>query len=129
MSNSLATKTKKHHIDNAKVLYTRFLRYAWRFKTVFAMSILAAIVFSATSSGFLYAIKRVTDEGFNKQAPDKALYLPLMLLGLMSLRAIAGFASTFCMRWVARTTLSKWQTHVPKSLKHWCETHLQLLEF
>jgi subfamily B ATP-binding cassette protein MsbA len=102
MSNSLATKTKKHHIANAKVLYMRLLRYAWRFKTVFAMSILAAIVFSATSSGFLYAIKRVTDEGFNKQAPDKALYLPLMLLGLMSLRAIAGFSSTFCMRWVAR---------------------------
>ena len=76
MSNSLSTKTQtphiaNAHIANAKVLYMRLLRYAWRFKTVFAMSILAAIVFSATSSGFLYAIKRVTDEGFTKQSPDK----------------------------------------------------------
>ncbi len=102
MSNSLSTKTQLPRIANAKVLYMRLLRYAWRFKTVFAISILAAMVFSATSSGFLYAIKRVTDEGFNQAAPDKALYLPLMLLGLMSLRAIAGFCSTFCMRWVAR---------------------------
>ncbi|MFM9834727.1 MAG: lipid A export permease/ATP-binding protein MsbA [Methylophilaceae bacterium] len=102
MSNSTSKKTQKPHIANAKVLYTRLLRYAWRYKTVFIISILASVVFSATNSGFLYAIKRVTDEGFVKQAPHELLSLPLMLWGLMSLRAIAGFSSTFAMRWVAR---------------------------
>lgn len=87
---------------NAKVLYLRLLRYAWRFRVVFGLSVLAAVVFSATSSGFLYAIKRVTDEGFAHQSHEQLIILPLMLFGLMSLRALAAYASTFCMRWVGR---------------------------
>ena len=96
------SKDKLPHIANAKVLYVRLLRYAWKYKGVFALGIFSLIILSATNTGFLATIKQVTDEGFVKQSPEKMAFLPLMLFGLMALRAIAGFFSNFAMRWVAR---------------------------
>jgi subfamily B ATP-binding cassette protein MsbA len=95
-------KARSTHIPNAKQLYIRLFKYAWHYKTVFFFSVLALIVLSATNTAFLATIKQVTDEGFVKQSPDKIAYLPLMLFGLMAIRALAGFISGYAMRWVSR---------------------------
>ena len=87
---------------NAKVLYLRLLKYAARYWPVFAASVVALVVLSATNTGFLATIKMVTDEGFVSQDSTKLHLLPLMLFGLLALRAFSGFISTFAMRWVAR---------------------------
>lgn len=87
---------------NLKTLYMRLFRYAWKYKLVFLTGIFALAIFSATNAAFLAAIKQITDEGFVKQAPDKVMYLPFMLFGLLALRALASFVSNFSMRWVAR---------------------------
>lgn len=89
-------------LPSAKALYLRLLRYAGRYWTVFAASVLALVIFSATNTGFLATIKLVTDEGFVRQDSTKLSLLPLMLFGLLAIRAIAGFVSNFAMRWVAR---------------------------
>lgn len=93
---------KPVQLSNSKALYMRMLRYAWHFKIVFSLGIFAFIVLSATNTGFLASIKKITDEGFNKQSSSEAFYLPLLLFGLMFIRALMGFFSTFSMRWVAR---------------------------
>lgn len=90
---------------SAKVLYLRLLRYAWRHRWVFGLSILALIVFSLTNTGFLAVIKQVTDEGFVKRDSSRLSLLPLMLFGLLGIRALAGFVSNFSMRWVARRVI------------------------
>ena len=84
------------------MLYLRLLKYAARHWKMFAISIVALVILSATNTGFLATIKLVTDEGFVKQDPNKTNFLPLMLFGLLSLRALSGFVSAFAMRWVAR---------------------------
>jgi len=80
----------------------RLLKYAGRYWKVFAISIIALVVLSATNTGFLATIKLVTDEGFVNKDSTKLSLLPLMLFGLLAVRALAGFISTFAMRWVAR---------------------------
>ena len=87
---------------SAKTLYLRLMRYAWKHWTVFLISVLALAVYSGTNTGFLAAIKMVTDQGFVKQDPTKVALLPWMLFGLLALRAFAGFISDFSMRWVSR---------------------------
>jgi subfamily B ATP-binding cassette protein MsbA len=87
---------------NLKTLYMRLFRYAWKYKLVFLTGIFALAIFSATNAAFLAAIKQITDEGFVKQAPNKVMYLPFMLFGLLASRALASFVSNFSMRWVAR---------------------------
>lgn len=89
-------------IPNAKELYLRLFRYAWRYKFIFLVSIASLVLLSASNTGFLAIIKQVTDEGFVKKSADKTLFLPLMLFGLMAARGVAGFASVYTMRVVAR---------------------------
>lgn len=105
MSKSFRTKAHPLPIANAKALYFRLLKYVWRFKGVFAIGLIFLIILSATNTGFLATIKQVTDEGFVKQSPDKIKFLPFMLFALMALRAIAGFISSFAMRWVGRSVV------------------------
>lgn len=92
-------------LASAKTLYLRLLRYAGRYWTVFAVSVVALMVFSATNTGFLATIKLVTDEGFVRRDPGKLAMLPFMLFGLLAIRAFAGFVSSFAMRWVARRVI------------------------
>ena len=102
MSKSASAKITSLPVPSARTLYLRLLKYAGRYWTVFAISIVALVVLSATNTGFLATIKLVTDEGFVRQDSTKLSLLPLMLFGLLAIRAFAGFTSTFAMRWVAR---------------------------
>lgn len=88
--------------SSSKILYLRLFRYAWKYKTVFLIGVLALVFLSASNTLFLATIKQVTDEGFVKQSPDMVRYLPFMLFGLLAFRALSGFLSGFSMRWVAR---------------------------
>jgi subfamily B ATP-binding cassette protein MsbA len=93
--------------SDAKTLYLRLLRYAWRHWPVFLLSIASLAIFSATNTGFLASIKMVTDQGFVQRDPAKLSLLPWILFGLLTLRALAGFISSFSMRWVARRVVER----------------------
>ena len=92
---------------SAKTLYLRLLGYAWRHWGVFVLSVVALAIYSATNTGFLAAIKMVTDQGFVKQDPETVGMLPLMLFTLLAVRALTGFVSAFSMRWVARRVVER----------------------
>lgn len=102
MAKSRRNKEALPEIRNAKELYLRLFRYAWRYKYVFMASILSLVVLSASNTGFLALIKEVTDEGFVKKTADKKLLLPVLLFGLMIIRGVAGYVSIYTMRSVAR---------------------------
>lgn len=102
MAKSRRSKQALPEIHNAKALYLRLLSYAWRYKYVFMVSIVSVALLSASDTAFLALIKKVTDEGFVKNATDQAITLPLMLFALMVARGIAGFLSNYSMRMVAR---------------------------
>ena len=92
---------------SAKKLYWRMLNYIKPHWLIFSISIIALIILSATNTGFLATIKTVTDEGFvNTQQSNHAL-LPLLLIGLLSLRALSGFISAYTMRWVGRKVIEQ----------------------
>jgi subfamily B ATP-binding cassette protein MsbA len=101
---------------SAKVLYLRLLRYAWRYRLVFGLSILALIILSLTNTGFLAVIKQVTDEGFVERDSSQLSLLPFMLFGLLAIRALAGFVSNFSMRWVARRVIENLRLDAFKNL-------------
>ncbi len=102
---SKSSSKEIHKINNPKALYKRLFTYAWRYKWVFCISILSLMILSATNTGFLAAIKKITDEGFGAQDERQVIWLPLMLFGLMFVRATCGFASFYSMRWIARNVV------------------------
>lgn len=102
MTTSRRSKEALPEITNAKVLYKRLFRYAWRYKYVFFAAILSLAIVSVTNTGFLALIKRVTDEGLVNKSEANLFLLPLMIFGLMTVRGLAGFASSYSTRVVAR---------------------------
>lgn len=92
---------------DSKMLYLRMLVYVKQQWVVFSISLLALVILSATNTGFLATIKMVTDEGFVNTDTHNRIFLPLMLIGLLALRAFSGFTSTFAMRWVGRKVIEQ----------------------
>ncbi|HSH88158.1 MAG: lipid A export permease/ATP-binding protein MsbA [Methylophilus sp.] len=95
-------KSEQTKIVNPGQLYRRLIAYAWQFKLHFLVSMLATAVLSTSNTAFLALIKKITDDGFVKASAQEMLLLPLMLFGLMAVRALAGFFSSYSLRIVAR---------------------------
>jgi subfamily B ATP-binding cassette protein MsbA len=116
MSKSVSKPATPPVSATATAVYKRLFRYAWRYRLVFGISVLALVVLSATNTGFLAAIKQVTDEGFVNKSPEKLTWLPLILFGLLAVRAVAGFVSTLSVRWVARRVVENLRLDAFRSL-------------
>lgn len=116
MSTHQRSKPQLLEITNAKMLYKRLLKYAWRYKYVFLTAIISLSIVSFSNTGFLALIKQVTDEGFVKKASDQSVLLPLMLFGLMVTRALAGFVASYSMRVVARRVVEDFRKEMFQKL-------------
>ncbi|HQS38375.1 MAG TPA: lipid A export permease/ATP-binding protein MsbA [Methylotenera sp.] len=103
---------------NGRALYLRLLTYAKSYWLVLAISIFSLIILSLTNTGFLGTIKIVTDEGFVNSDSNKNSLLPLLLFGLLSLRGLAGFISSFTMRWVGRKVVANLRASAFQHLMH-----------
>ena len=102
MAKSRRSKEKLPEITNTKWLFKRLFTYAWRYKLVFVISILALAILSASNTAFLALMKEVVDKGFVAKALEQPLLYPALIFGLMVVRGLAGFASIYAMRVVAR---------------------------
>tara|TARA_B100000035_G_scaffold315484_1_gene336981 strand:- start:36915 stop:38660 length:1746 start_codon:yes stop_codon:yes gene_type:complete len=99
MSKDKATKSNP---SNFKTIYLRLLSYALKYKFILSLSIFSLLVLALTNTGFLALIKKITDEGLVEKSSDSLILLPIFLLILMTIRASAGFISSYSMRWVSR---------------------------
>lgn len=96
------SSTESVAISNPVLLYKRLFAYAWHYRFQFVLSMLSTAILASSNTFFLALIKKVTDEGFTRSAGQEAYVLPLMLFGLMAIRAVAGFFSVYSLRTVAR---------------------------
>ena len=99
MSKDKATKSNP---SNFKTIYLRLVSYALKYKFILSLSIFSLLVLALTNTGFLALIKKITDEGLVEKSSESLILLPIFLLILMTIRASAGFISSYSMRWVSR---------------------------
>ncbi|MEK7796297.1 MAG: lipid A export permease/ATP-binding protein MsbA [Pseudomonadota bacterium] len=83
-------------------LYRRLFEYAWPHKGVFMLSVLGAIMLSATAAGFAALMKPLMDEGFVNRRTEIIQLIPLALVGLFILRGIGNFLSQYAISWVGQ---------------------------
>lgn len=105
-------------IKSPGVIYKRLLKHAWRYKLVFLGAVASLTILSLSNTGFLAVIKKVTDDGFVQKAEGSQLLLPVLLMTLMVIRALSGFASTYSMRVVARRVVEDFRKQMFKTLMH-----------
>ena len=83
-------------------VYTRLLTYLRPVVGLFSVAILGNIVFAAASAAMAPAMKYVVEAIENPGAQSRLL-VPLLVLGVFSLRGVGGFFSTYYIACVARS--------------------------
>jgi subfamily B ATP-binding cassette protein MsbA len=83
-------------------LYLRLLGYVKPYWRVFAASLAAMVVVSATEPAFPALLKPLLDSTFVERDERLMTWLPLMIIVLFAIRGAASFASSYCIQRVAQ---------------------------
>jgi len=86
---------------SSKELYFRLLKYVTPYWRVFAVAIIAMVATAATEAGFPALLKPLLDGSFVEKDPATIQLMPLLIVGIILLRGLSAFASSYAMSWVA----------------------------
>ncbi|KYP97802.1 lipid transporter ATP-binding/permease, partial [Sodalis-like endosymbiont of Proechinophthirus fluctus] len=80
-------------------------RRLWRMISPFKIGLIAAaiaLILNAASDTFMLSLlKPLLDDGFGKANSNILVWMPLVVIGLMVLRGVSGFVSSYCVSWVS----------------------------
>lgn len=85
--------------------YYRLVKQTTSYWKVFTLSVIGMIVVAATDTAFAALMKPLMDEGFLEQGSEIARWIPLALIGIFIVRAIAMFMALYGMSWVGRNII------------------------
>ncbi|CAH0533761.1 Lipid A export ATP-binding/permease protein MsbA [Vibrio stylophorae] len=75
--------------------------YISPFKAGIAVAAVALVINAAADTYMVSMIKPLMDDGFGKVESNYLRLMPFILLGVMILRGLSGFISTYCLSWVS----------------------------
>ena len=106
MSSETATRsTSEVELVDSKITYMRLLSYTFQEKGVFAISVFAMILVALSQPAFAALMEPMLDGAFINKDPDIIQWLPLAIITVFLVRAIAGFISDFTMTWIGRKVI------------------------
>ncbi|MCW6567978.1 lipid A ABC transporter ATP-binding protein/permease MsbA [Yersinia ruckeri] len=71
------------------------------FKTGLIAAAIALILNAASDTFMLSLLKPLLDDGFGKANSSILMWMPLAIIGLMLVRGVSGFISSYCISWVS----------------------------
>ncbi|MGL9774439.1 MAG: lipid A ABC transporter ATP-binding protein/permease MsbA [Sodalis sp. (in: enterobacteria)] len=77
------------------------------FKTGLIVAAIALILNAASDTFMLSLLKPLLDDGFGKANSNILVWMPLVVIGLMVLRGVSGFVSSYCVSWVSGKVVMK----------------------
>lgn len=83
-------------------LYRRLLGYIKPYKGIFLISVLAMAATALSEMGFAALFKPLIDDGFVERDPVFIAQVPWLIMLVIIIRAIFGFAATYTMAWIGR---------------------------
>ena len=86
---------------SSKELYFRLLKYVVPYWRVFAIAVIAMVATAATEAGFPALLKPLLDGSFVEKDPATIQLMPILIVGIILLRGLSAFASSYAMSWVA----------------------------
>ncbi len=101
--------TKESSGPAPSAVYTRLLGYAQPHWGVFLLAFVGMGIYAACDASFAYLVQPLLDKGFIERDEQFIKYLPVLIIGLIVLRGIAGFTQDYALNWIGR--------HVIKDLR------------
>ena len=103
-------------MNNGLKTYLRLLDYGRKYWFVFAIGVLAMLIFAVTDTGFAFLIKILTDSFAGNidsfDMGDLKWVLPVGVIIIFIIRGISGFFSTYNMSWISRHVIRRVRSDV-----------------
>jgi ATP-binding cassette, subfamily B, bacterial MsbA len=93
-------------------LYLRLLGYVKPYWRVYAVSITAMVVFSATEPAMPALVKPLIDGTFVDKDLSVLRWAPIAIIGLFLIRGVASFVADYCSNWVAQKVVVDLRKHM-----------------
>ncbi|WGV99370.1 lipid A ABC transporter ATP-binding protein/permease MsbA [Vibrio sp. YMD68] len=93
----MSTTTDETTLQTFKRLWT----YIRLYKAGLAVAVVALIINAVADTYMLSLLKPLLDEGFGSTESDFLRILPIIIFGMMVIRGLSGFISTYCLSWVS----------------------------
>ena len=99
----MSTGQEEH--TGAGQYYRRLLALAFVHWKIFAVSIVGMILVAATDTSLAAYMKPLMDDGFVNRDIETIRRLPLILVGIFTVRVFAIFIAMYCISWVGRKVI------------------------
>lgn len=96
---------KRQAYSDSGALYRRLLAYIVPYKRVFTISVIAMAVTALSEAAFAALFKPIMDSGFVEPDAGFIKMIPWLIMAVVAVRAVAGFAANYTMAWVGRQVI------------------------
>ena len=112
---------------SGRIVYLRLLGYAKPYWRTFALSVAGMLFYAATEPAFAAMMKPLLDGTFIDRDLDTIRLMPVLLIGIMVVRGVAGFVNTYFLSWVGRRVVADLRQamfeHLLRSPTHYYDNH------
>ena len=112
---------------SGRIIYLRLLGYARPYWRTFALSVAGMLFYAATEPAFAAMMKPLLDGTFIERDLDTIRLMPVLLIGIMVVRGVAGFVNTYFLSWVGRRVVADLRQamfeHLLRSPTHYYDNH------
>ncbi|MDG3088398.1 lipid A ABC transporter ATP-binding protein/permease MsbA [Vibrio hannami] len=88
------------------------------FKSGLVVAVIALIINAVSDTYMISLLKPLLDEGFGSAESDFLRTLPLIIFGMMLIRGISGFISTYCLSWVSGQVVMRMRQSIFRHFMH-----------
>ncbi len=92
--------------------YRRLLRYVRPYRRQFTWAIIGMICYATTDTAFAALMKPMLDGSFVEQDQAAIIMVPLLIVGIFTVRGIADFASTYWMSWIGWSVIKQLRSEI-----------------
>lgn len=93
-------------------VYRRLLSYLMPHLGIFALAIVALVLYALADAAMAYILEPLLDEGLTDRSAVIILVLPLVIVGLFIVRGASGFVSSYAMSYVGQKIIATMRNEV-----------------
>ncbi|KJY83026.1 lipid transporter ATP-binding/permease [Vibrio galatheae] len=98
--------------------FQRLWTYIRLYKAGLAVAVVALIINAVADTYMVSLLKPLLDEGFGDAESNFLRILPLIIFGMMIVRGLSGFVSTYCLSWVSGNVVMEMRRAIFNQFMH-----------
>ncbi|MGD8115486.1 lipid A ABC transporter ATP-binding protein/permease MsbA [Vibrio sp. TRT 29B02] len=98
--------------------FKRLWTYIRQYKAGLAVAVVALVINAVADTYMVSLLKPLLDEGFGNAESNFLRILPLIIFGMMVIRGLSGFVSTYCLSWVSGNVVMEMRRAIFNQFMH-----------